>query len=70
MNYQFRLRCLACGHDIKPRCQGTSNGTMTRAIGDCTNPACRLEHRITVCLQTVDRNGNAEYRPRKPKAAA
>ena len=64
MNYQFRLRCLQCGHDVQHRTAGPTNGSMTRAIGDCTN--CGLEHRITVCLQTVDHSANPDYRPRTP----
>jgi hypothetical protein len=49
MSYRLPLRCLSCGHNVRHRAGGPSNGVMCRAIGDCVN--CGLEHRITVCLQ-------------------
>jgi hypothetical protein len=51
MSYRIPLRCLSCGHTVRHRAGGPSNGVMCRAIGDCVN--CGLEHRITVCLQVI-----------------
>ncbi len=51
MSYGIPLRCLSCGHTVRHRAGGPTNGVMCRAIGDCVN--CGLEHRITVCLQVI-----------------